>query len=278
MGNRRVVLASSFTRPDSNRNGPHQSVSVLHGNALASRRSRQPAVLRFRAPTGATGRRLRGRAALAAGRGRGLSHVRQERTRLWLIPTNLRYRLRNKHLPPHLVRPTTKGVRGHKQWGGSIAVGDYLRQGGQYSMPIDAKENAMRPNRKGPLALAVLALVMLASGAAWTQTADDRVTAGQVVDDETLKAFVEGAAAEIAAITDVAVGGRLRDRFRTDPDWNHGSMFLILFTQSGNPFIHGNDRTAENRDLLDVEDDNGFRVVEALLAAGARGRRLRPVS
>ena len=129
----------------------------------------------------------------------------------------------------------------------------------------------MRPNRKGALALAVLALVMLASGAAWAQTTDDRVTAGQVVDDETLKAFVEGAAAEIAAITDVAVGGRLRDRFRADPDWNAGSMFLILFTQSGNPFIHGNDQSAENRDLIDVEDDNGFRVVEALLAAGARG-------
>ena len=128
------------------------------------------------------------------------------------------------------------------------------------------KECAMRSNRKGPLALAVLALVMLASA-----TAGARTTADQVVDDETLKAFVEGAAAEIAAITDVAVGGRLRDRFRTDPDWNSGSMFLILFTQGGNPFIHGNDRTAENRDLLDVEDDNGFRVVEALLAAGARG-------
>ena len=150
-------------------------------------------------------------------------------------------------------------------------VGDYLRQGGQYSTPIDAKENAMRPNRKGALALAVLALVMFASASAGAQTDDDRVTAGQVVDDETLKAFVEGAAAEIAAITDVAVGGQLRDRFRTDPDWNAGSMFLILFTQNGNPFIHGNDRTAENRDLLDVEDDNGFRVVEALLAAGARG-------
>ena len=124
----------------------------------------------------------------------------------------------------------------------------------------------MRLNLKAAPALAVLALVMLASGAAGART-----TADQVVDDATLKAFVEGAAAEIAAITDVAVGGRLRDRFRTDPDWHAGSMFLILFTQSGNPFIHGNDRAAENRDLLDVEDDNGFRVVEALLAAGARG-------
>ena len=124
----------------------------------------------------------------------------------------------------------------------------------------------MRSNHKAAPALAVAAMVMLASGAAGART-----TADEVVDDATLKAFVEGAAAEIAAITDVAVGGRLRDRFRTDPDWNSGSMFLILFTQSGNPFIHGNDRAAENRDLLGIEDDNGFRVVEALLAAGARG-------
>ena len=121
----------------------------------------------------------------------------------------------------------------------------------------------MRPNRKGPLALAVLALVMLAGGSAGAQT-----TAAEVVDDETLQAFVQGAAAEIAAITDVAVGGRLRDRFRNDPVWHHGSTFLILFTQGGNPFIHGNDQSAENRDLFDVVDDNGFRVVEALLEAG----------
>ena len=124
----------------------------------------------------------------------------------------------------------------------------------------------MRLNIKAAPAFAALALFLLASGAAGART-----TAGEVVDDATLKAFVEGAAAEIAAITDVAVGGQLRDRFRTDPDWNSGSIFLILFTQSGNPFIHGNDRDAENRDLSGVEDDNGFKVVEALLTAAAGG-------
>ena len=115
-------------------------------------------------------------------------------------------------------------------------------------------------------ALVILASVMMASGAAGART-----TAGQVMDDATLRAFVEGAAAEIAAITNVAEGARLRDRFRTDGDWKAGSMFLILFTRNGNPFIHGNDRSAENRDLLGVVDDNGFRVVEALLAAGQQG-------
>ena len=114
--------------------------------------------------------------------------------------------------------------------------------------------------------LAVLALVMLASGAARAQT-----TADQVVDSETLKAFVEGAKAEIEAITDVNEGAKLRDRLRTEGPWKSGSMFLIIFLKSGEPFIHGNDREAESKNLIGVEDDNGLKVVEELLAAAAGG-------
>ena len=124
----------------------------------------------------------------------------------------------------------------------------------------------MRLNRKGALALAVLALVILASGAAEAKT-----TAGQVKDDATLEAFVLGAKAEIEAITDVNEGARLRERLRTEGDWKSGSMFLIIFLPTGEPFIHGNDQTAESKNLLGVEDDNGLKVVEELLAAAARG-------
>ena len=63
----------------------------------------------------------------------------------------------------------------------------------------------------------------------------------------------------------------MRERFGSDRDWHAGSIFLILFTQGGNPFIHGKDRGAENRGLINVEDDNGFKVVEELLAAAAWG-------
>ena len=56
------------------------SVSVQHGNAPTLCRSRQLAGLRFRAPAGATGQRLREGAAFAAGRYRGLERVRQSRT------------------------------------------------------------------------------------------------------------------------------------------------------------------------------------------------------
>ena len=121
-------------------------------------------------------------------------------------------------------------------------------------------------NRRGEMALAVMALVILASGAAEAKT-----TAGQVKDDATLEAFVLGAKADIEAITDVNEGARLRERLRTDGDWKSGSMFLIIFLPTGEPFIHGNDRTAESKNLLGVVDDNGLKVVEELLAAAAGG-------
>ena len=119
---------------------------------------------------------------------------------------------------------------------------------------------------KSRIAAAVLALGIFASTAAEAQT-----TAGEVTDQESLKSFVEGAKAQIEAITDMNEGARLRERLRTEGDWKSGSMFLVIFLKSGEPFIHGNDRTAESKNLLGVEDERGTRVVEELLAAAAGG-------
>ena len=127
----------------------------------------------------------------------------------------------------------------------------------------------MRPTRLNQVAaraLAVVAWVMLASGAAGAAP-----TAAQVRDDESLKAFVEGVKAHIEAITDMNEGAKLRERLRTEGDWKSGSMFLVIFLKSGEPFIHGNDRTAESKNLLGVEDERGTRVVEELFAAAAGG-------
>ncbi|MYG28569.1 MAG: hypothetical protein F4213_21555 [Boseongicola sp. SB0677_bin_26] len=118
----------------------------------------------------------------------------------------------------------------------------------------------------GAAALAVLVSIMLASG-----TATARTTAEEVVDAATLKAFVDGAAEDIAAITNINEGAKLRNRLKTEGDWKAGSMFLIVFLKNGDPFIHGHDHSAENKNLLDVEDENGLRVVEQLLAFGTRG-------
>ena len=124
----------------------------------------------------------------------------------------------------------------------------------------------MRLNISAAPALAVVASVMLASGVAGAAP-----TAAQVRDDETLRAFVEAAKADIEAITDMNEGARLRERLRKEGDWKSGSMFLVIFLKSGEPFIHGNDRSAEGKNLLGVEDERGTRVVEALFAAAAGG-------
>ena len=124
----------------------------------------------------------------------------------------------------------------------------------------------MRPNLKAAPTLAVVALVMLASGAVRAE-----VTAAQVTDPESLKAFVEGAKADIEAITNMNEGAKLRERLRTEGDWKAGSTFLIIFLKSGEPFIHGNDRDAESKNLLGVEDERGTRVVAELFAAAAGG-------
>ncbi|MDE0304927.1 MAG: cache domain-containing protein [Albidovulum sp.] len=115
-------------------------------------------------------------------------------------------------------------------------------------------------------AAAVLALSIFASTAAHAQ-----MTAGEVKDPESLRAFVEAAKAQIEAITDMNEGAKLRERLRTEGDLRSGSTYLIVFLKSGEPFIHGNDRTAESKNLLDIEDDDGTKVVQELFHAAANG-------
>ncbi len=92
-----------------------------------------------------------------------------------------------------------------------------------------------------------------------------------MTDPESLKAFVLGAKAHIEAITDMNEGAKLREGLKTEGAWKSGSTFLIIFLQNGDAFIHGNDRDAESKNLLDVEDERGTKVVEELFAAAARG-------
>ncbi len=99
-----------------------------------------------------------------------------------------------------------------------------------------------------------------------------QVTAAQVTDPESLKAFVLAAKAQIEAIAvDLDSAAKLKQWVKTEGDWKSGSTFLIIFAENGNVYAHGNDRDAENRNLLDVEDERGTRVVEELLAAAAQG-------
>ena len=99
-----------------------------------------------------------------------------------------------------------------------------------------------------------------------------KVTAAQVTDPESLKAFVLGAKAHIQTIaTNLDAAAKLKQWIKTEGDWKSGSTFLIILAETGTVFAHGNDRDAENRNLIDVEDERGTKVVEELLAAAAQG-------
>ena len=128
-------------------------------------------------------------------------------------------------------------------------------------------ETPMGLNLKAAAVLAALALIVLTSGAAGAET-----TAAQVRDDETLKAYVEAAKAHLEAITELSEISKFREeKLRAEGDWKSGSTFIIIFFESGEPIFHANDRAAENKSLLGVEDDRGTRVVEELLKAAAQG-------
>ena len=100
---------------------------------------------------------------------------------------------------------------------------------------------------------------------------DDRTTADQVVDRPTLKSFVIGARDEFAAITSVDQGALLRSRLKREGPLKSGDMYLIMFLPAGIPFIHGGNTDAERKNLIDVEDDNGKKVVQEIVAAAQRG-------
>ncbi|MCY4160286.1 MAG: cache domain-containing protein [Flavobacteriaceae bacterium] len=90
-------------------------------------------------------------------------------------------------------------------------------------------------------------------------------TANKVKDDETLKAFVLWSKFQFEAIQDIDEEAELRDRLMKEGDFKDGSTFLIIFLPTGEPLIHGNDRTAENKNLGNIEDEQGLKVVEKLL-------------
>ena len=112
------------------------------------------------------------------------------------------------------------------------------------------------------------AFIVMASASV---SADDRIDAGEVTDRPTLKAFVEGAKDYLEGITTLSETARLRDVFRAEGPWKSGSLFLTVLAQNGTVLIHGDDPTAENKDVIAVEDEHGKAVVRELLTAAGHG-------
>ena len=120
-----------------------------------------------------------------------------------------------------------------------------------------------------------LSLLGLAAAGPWTRSVSaqvPKVTAGQVVDRETLRGFVTYAASVAASITDINQGSQLIQAVRTEGgDYNVGNMYLIFLTTDGQVFIHGEDPNLDGVNVHGVVDDNGDPVVQQILAAGAAG-------
>ena len=82
-------------------------------------------------------------------------------------------------------------------------------------------------------------------------------TASEVVDRETLKAFVEGARAWSETFTDPNDFVPYTIALSTEGDWKHGNTYLILMQPDGTVIFHAGDPRANGKHLYDTEDARG---------------------
>ena len=96
------------------------------------------------------------------------------------------------------------------------------------------------------------------------------VSAMDVRDRETLKAFVQGAGAwaiEALPAVDFALP-KLETIFRLEGGhWRSGSTYIFAMTPDGNVIFHGSHPDQEGQIRIDLEDRNGFQFVRALIDA-----------
>ena len=120
------------------------------------------------------------------------------------------------------------------------------------------------------IAVITLGLASLSPAAA-QDPEHPKVTASEVVDRETLKAFVQGGKEYLEGIRTLTETAKLRDLFRAEGDWKSGSTFLVILVKNGAVLLHGGDSAIDNEVLIDVKDDKGKKVVQELLAAAGQG-------
>ena len=120
-------------------------------------------------------------------------------------------------------------------------------------------------------AVLMLALATLLPAAHPATAQDAEVTAGDVVDRETLKAFVLAAAAYGDQASSLAEYLAILQEFRTEGPWKQGSIYLFLSTTDGLIILHGANPDLEGQNLYELEDANGVKITQELIAAAAEG-------
>ena len=96
-----------------------------------------------------------------------------------------------------------------------------------------------------------------------------QITARDVVDKKTLKAFVEAAkeyAKSFPFSEDIA------EEFRQEGGrWKHESIYLVLGNSDGVMLFHAANPALEGQNLINLEDHNGVKYTQELIAAAAAG-------
>ncbi len=121
------------------------------------------------------------------------------------------------------------------------------------------------------LALLILGLASLLSAVQPAVAQSPETTASEVVDAETLQAFVEGARAWSETFTDPNDFAPYTIAISTEGDWKHGNTYLILMLPNGTVIFHPDDPSVNGKSLYEAEDARGNKVVQALLAAAEMG-------
>ena len=124
---------------------------------------------------------------------------------------------------------------------------------------------------KSLTAVLILALATLLPAVHPAVAQDPEVTAGDVVDRETLKAFVLAAKAYADNASSLAEYLAVLQEFRTEGAWKQGSIYLFVFTTDGTFLLHGDNPDLEGQNMIDLEDANGVKILQELIAVAADG-------
>ena len=127
----------------------------------------------------------------------------------------------------------------------------------------------IRMKRRTPIFILALAGFFILANSLAAQTSD--VAAGDVVDEETLKAFVLAAKAQLEGATTQSEYQDVLKAFRSEETWKKGSIYIGVLTTEGVSVFHAENPDLEGRDLIDLVDANGVKITHELLAAAARG-------
>ena len=95
-------------------------------------------------------------------------------------------------------------------------------------------------------------------------------TASEVVDRETLKAFVEGVKAQMESITDPSEQTSFLRGLATESR-EQGTPNLIIITPQGKTAFHADDAYAQGLNLLGMKDDRGNNTMQALFESAETG-------